>query len=288
MYVADDNKGFFAPSELKMYLYQPNSPYSFPINELTEFLENLLGAGLKGKVKLRPEFIMSYAVPDDEKNVQKEFAERMAKCRIEDIKTRELPAEKSKNLHVFYSAMELNLNEGVRPERSTDYLYFGPRLMQTFRYYLPESERKLNHLHLIFTDRLFCTWDDSDARYHARAVMLGFPHLISMPGIVEAPAKPREYYIKRHLYSSSGLSLDQLEAEFAGQYIIYKDERMLEVVKGYSLQALFYTLFNETFCNDKSCRLFNAHWQSELLNAQVKSGVLCRRHDGMLKDWLSK
>ncbi|HEY4705069.1 MAG TPA: DUF6775 family putative metallopeptidase, partial [Thermoplasmata archaeon] len=32
------------------------------------------------------------------------------------------------------------------------------------------------------------------------------------------------------------------------------------------------------FCEDPDCRLFNAHWQAELIRAQVESGRLCARH----------
>jgi hypothetical protein len=273
---------------LKVILYRPSAPYSFPIDELAEFLSELLGDGLGGGISVRDEFFVDNIVTGSNPAELNSAGELLAKCRLENIKSRKFPAELNENKRVFFSAIELGmLEEGIPPEKTKDFLYHGPRLMDAFGRYIDAIERTTGHFHIIFTDRLFCTWDDSDARYHARAVMLGFPNLVSMPGIVEAPARPREYYIKRHLYASGGLPTDELEAEFAGQYLIYKDARTLEVLKGYSLQAVFYALFKEPFCEDETCRLFNAHWQKELLRSQVESGKLCERHQLMLEQWMN-
>lgn len=273
---------------MNLYLYRPSPPYSFPIGELAAFLTGLLSPKLKGGgVTVREEFIANRMLAGAGHSELNQMVELLAKCRLEDIKNNEFPAEQGENQRVFYSAMEMRLLEaGIPPEKSREFLYHGPRLMNVLRRYIDDAESSMEHLHIIFTDRIICTWDDSDARYHARAVMLGYPNMISMPGIVEAPARPREYYIKKHLYSSSGLPVDELEAEFAGQYLIYKDERTTEVLKGYCLQAIFYTLFKEPFCGDVTCRLFNAHWQKELLQSQVESGRLCEHHNSMLEQWL--
>ena len=272
---------------MNVYLYRPAAPYSFPIDELAEFLADHLGAGPGGSgITVRNEFLLDYVVTRSNAAELNQAGELLAKCRLEDIRNRGFPAEQGENKRVFYSAMELGmLEEGIPPEKTRDFLYHGPRLMDVFSRYVDDPERTIEHLHIIFTDRLLCTWDESDARYHARAVLLGFPNLISMPGIVEAPARPREYYIKKHLYASGGLPTDELEAEFAGQYLIYKDARTLEVLKGYCLQVVFYALFKEAFCDDENCRLFNAHWQKELLKSQVESGKLCEHHKLMLEQW---
>jgi hypothetical protein len=276
-------------SKLYVKVYKPSTPYDFPIGELASYLEKTLGKGLADDgVQVRDEFIQNYIVADDDQILKKQFAEMMAGCRLEDIQVKGSPVDNNETVRVFFSAMELNLLEGIQPDRAKDFMYHGARLMDTFRRFLPEEEWTIHHIHLVFTDRLFFSWSDLDARYHARASMMGFPHLISMPGLVEAPARPREYYIKRHLYAASGLDTDELEAEFAGQYLIYKDARTLEILKGYALQSIFYTLFMEPFCDDPDCRLFNAHWQAELLNAQVDLGKLCDRHQKMLDDWLDQ
>ncbi|UCH89050.1 MAG: hypothetical protein JSV49_12595 [Thermoplasmata archaeon] len=274
-------------SKLFVYLYKPTTAFSFPIEMLAQFIQDTLKDKLvNNEVEIREEFLQNYVVSEEDLTPRKHAAEIMARCRIEDIKVEQLPYDKDEKVQIFYTAMELNLLEGIPPDRCRDYLYHGPRLMENFRNFIPESERTLEHLHIIFTDRLFCSWNFSDARYHARAIFLGFPHLISMPGLVEAPARPREYYIKRHLYASSGLPVDELEAEFAGQYLIYKDARTVEALKGYILQSLFYTLFKDPFCTDPDCRLFNSHWQSELLRSQLESGKLCKNHSEIIKQYV--
>ncbi len=59
---------------------------------------------------------------------------------------------------------------------------------------------------------------------------------------------------------------------------------MTEVIKGYLLQALFYHAAGDPFCPDENCRLFNAHWQEQLIRAQLGDGAeLCSRHGAMLE-----
>lgn len=134
--------------------------------------------------------------------------------------------------------------------------------------------------HVAFTSRLPGTFDDADRRYHARAVVLGFPSIISTSGLVEAPAKPRGFYAaKRGLrIDSADVRYEALKQEYAGRFVDYDDPRLTTVATGYAMQALFYHLTREPFCGDEDCVLFNAHWQEELLHAQVESGLLCRRH----------
>jgi len=45
------------------------------------------------------------------------------------------------------------------------------------------------------------------------------------------------------------------------------------------MQALFYHLSGEPFCDDPHCRLYNAHWQHELIHARLASFyAFCPRH----------
>jgi hypothetical protein len=41
----------------------------------------------------------------------------------------------------------------------------------------------------------------------------------------------------------------------------------------------------EAFCDDPRCRLFNAHWQRELLGAQLGGQDFCGRHRATLAAW---
>jgi hypothetical protein len=127
------------------------------------------------------------------------------------------------------------------------------------------------------------TWDDSNRRYHIRTSLYGIPSLISTTGIVEAPAKPREYYLLKSQYERLGKDLAELKACFEGRFIDYGDERLTEITKGYAMQAIFYALTGNPFCEDKGCRLYNAHWQEELIWAQLESGYeFCPRHTEFL------
>lgn len=68
-----------------------------------------------------------------------------------------------------------------------------------------------------------------------------------------------------------------------------RDPRLPEAIKGYLLQALFYHVTGDPFCDSKECRLFNAHWQEELIHAQMRPGAdLCERHRQMVEKWACK
>ena len=68
------------------------------------------------------------------------------------------------------------------------------------------------------------------------------------------------------------------------RYVTHSDPRIPEILKGYALQAVAYWILGESFCDDPDCRLFNAHWQEEMLRAQLGGPYeLCPRHAGMLR-----
>jgi len=164
--------------------------------------------------------------------------------------------------------------------------YDGIEMMHLMAGLIAPEERRLSHIHVIFTNQLFGTWEDDDRRYHARASLCGFPSLVSTTGLVEAPAKPREFYLLKQQYTALGMAdaIDSgIKKEFSGRVLEHGDERLTEVAKGYVLQAIFNQVWGEPFCEDKGCRLFNAHWQTEMLAAQL-GGVydLCPRHEAML------
>jgi len=133
---------------------------------------------------------------------------------------------------------------------------------------------------ILITNQLIGTWDQNDHRYHIRTSIYGFPHIISVPGLVMAPAKPREFYVKRQM----GVPVEILKEEYRGRFLDHEDSRMTEVVKGYAIQALFYQLMESPFCADPNCRLFNSHWQEEMIHAQLNGDYeFCPRHESILK-----
>jgi hypothetical protein len=130
-------------------------------------------------------------------------------------------------------------------------------------------------VHIIFTDLLACTFSEDDWRYHTRAIVCGTPSIILATGIIEAPAKPREFYMMQY----AGHDVESLKRKFAGRFIDYGDDRMAQAAAGYVLQALFFFLTDgEPFCESDSCRLHNAHWQQDLIRTQVENPAICARH----------
>lgn len=137
------------------------------------------------------------------------------------------------------------------------------------------------HVDVIITDKLIATYEDTDQRLHLRAAVFGFPSVISLSGIVEAPAKPREYYLQKQKYNLLKiweLKEEEVKKKFKNKFIDYHDKRIPEVLKGYISQAIFFNLSGRPFCENKTCRLFNAHWQEDLIRAQIKSGEFCILH----------
>jgi hypothetical protein len=139
--------------------------------------------------------------------------------------------------------------------------------------------------HIVLTDKIFATFD-KDGRLHIRASIYSIPSVISTAGIVEGPAKPREFYIYKQRYSSLGIwpcKEEEVKQKFRGQFIDYQDKRIKEVIKGYIAQALFFYIIGNPFCNKKLCRLYNVHWQKDLIYSQIKKGTFCRYHKALLE-----
>lgn len=153
-------------------------------------------------------------------------------------------------------------------------LYDGFELQRIFSQAISEKEKGVDHLHVIFTDMLACTFSEDDLHYHARTVICGTPSIISVPGIVEAPAKPREFYFNL----SFGMDAESAKKSIAGRFLDYGDAKTVKAATNFALQAMFFFLTDgEPFCDHPTCRLFNAHWQEDLINT-LKSPVLCINH----------
>jgi hypothetical protein len=118
---------------------------------------------------------------------------------------------------------------------------------------------------------LMVTWHRFDLRYHARTLLAGYPTIISLPGLVEAPAKPKEYYI----LLSRGAKREELEEQFRGRFLDYGSS-LTPYLGNYLAAAGAYYLLGEPFCDFPGCALYDNHWQKELLEAP--SRPLCERH----------
>jgi hypothetical protein len=162
--------------------------------------------------------------------------------------------------------------------KSLGILYDGQTLTSIYAGAIGPDHLTVEIAHIVFTNQLVGTWDDNDKRYHARVAVYGYPSIISTAGVVEAPARPREFYLKRQM----GVDPITLKEEFQGRFIDYDDPRLTEVMKGYVAQALFYHMTGEPFCQNKSCRLYNAHWQEDLIQAQLTGDDFCPEHAAFL------
>lgn len=248
----------------KIILYDEPSVVQIQINDLKEFLEKTL----KIKTEIRNNIfnISSF-----------DYAEKVASCRV-------LNPYKPFSVHMP-TLEEINFEKKNFENTNTTeniVMYDGFELQKLFLQMIPEKEQTSDIFHIIFTNKLTCTFDDNDYRYHGRALIASNPSIISTTGIIEAPAKPREYYVELISNIQRGLNLDAIKQKYKGQYLEYHDDLLGRVVCGYALQALFYYYTGEPFCEDKNCMLFNAHWQKDLLYSQITSGKLCNKHQSIL------
>lgn len=169
--------------------------------------------------------------------------------------------------------------------------YEGFAVTALYKGLIGKEESSLNFIHIAFTNQLLATWEEDDRRFHLRAAVYSYPSIISTTGMVEAPAKPREYYFLKGQYQALGAydAAAYLEEEFKGRFLTHDDPCMTEAAKGYVLQALANHLFGYPFCPKKKCRLYNAHWQEEMLQAQMGKGSgLCKKHQELFSNLIQK
>ena len=159
-------------------------------------------------------------------------------------------------------------------------LYDGFELLKTISRIITTDEKAL---HIIFTNKLTCTFDENDFRYHARVLIGSNPVIIPTTGAVEAPAKPKQYYLDL-MTDFNKERIDEIKKKYKGEFLEYDDSRLSEVIEGYLLQAIMYYETGDAFCEHKKCRLFNAHWQKDLFFSQIENKKLCNKHQKIIKE----
>jgi len=257
-----------------IFLYDDPSSKTLNLKEIKNYLKSQLG---QVDIRIRKEFITFHL---NSKNFE-EYAEKIAQCKIRTINS------SGDDFKPLLGEIRFEKQLIENPERKlTGILYKGYQLDQIFLGLIPKKELDFTSLHIVFTNRLFGTFEENDGRYHARVIICGYPSIISTTGIVEAPAKPKEFYLLKQSYSmaSSEIPIDVIKDEFQGRFIDYDDPRLTEIMKGYVMQSVFYHLSNGPFCEDKNCRLYNAHWQEEVIHAQI-GGSLCKKHKKIIKKY---
>ena len=167
------------------------------------------------------------------------------------------------------------------PEREGGVLYDGHAIRRALNAALPAAERDLSHCHVALVDRAIGTWGAHDGRWHKRVAVLGQPAIVSVPGLYEAPAKPEHYYKeqqKHALLSGDTPPREVLENQVEGEFLVENDPRTTDALKGYVLAASHLLATGEAFCESEGCRLFDAHYQEDLVEAQLREPDFCERH----------
>jgi len=255
----------------KVILYDEGPAETLDIREIAEYIGDKLSR-TEVEVRGNP---LAFCLERSQ-----DYARKFASIKIQDT-GREIAFEQEP----LYGEIEYEKRRILGKTRSFGILYDGFHLQRIFREIVLREERSLEFIHILFTSRLFATWDEGDKRYHLRTSVYGIPSIISTTGLIEAPARSREYYHLKQQYERLGKDVTELRDRFKGRFIDYEDKRLTEVVKGYAMQAVFYSLTGDPFCEDNGCRLYNAHWQEELIFAQLRSkDEFCGQHEKILDD----
>ena len=256
----------------KIILYKEPAITEINIEQLTIFLEK----NFPIKVEIKENIF---------KEISLENIKKISNIRIKDITNPFLEHVSSgeeidfeKRLCEATSLMDSTTRVEDAQEISQVFMYDGFELQKILRYLNEDNET----LHVILTNRLTCTFDEKDKRYHARAVICANPSIISTTGIIEAPAKPKEYYFEVMKLKSQGVDIKSAKEKYKGKFLEYNDKRLTKILEGYLLQVIFYNITGESFCEDIECRLNNAHWQKDLLFSQLEITKLCKKHNEIL------
>ena len=205
------------------------------------------------------------------------ISKKIAGCRIFDLK------KPFKKHSPSIEDVQIELENKDMSEREEMTLYDGFEFHNAITELIPMNENIRGTLHIIFTNKLTCTFDESDFRYHARALIGTNPTIISTTGIIEAPAKPKQYYLDL-MTNFSAKRIEEIKKKYKGEFLEYHDSRISEITEGYLLQAIIYYETGEAFCDHRDCRLFNAHWQKDLFFSQLENKRFCKKHQEILNE----
>jgi hypothetical protein len=242
----------------KIILYDEPTVPQIQLKKLGKFIADTFPV----KIEIKDSFFQ---------DLNQNMYEKIASTRIFGLK-------KPFEIHIP-SAKEIQIetqNKNMSNKEETT-LYDGFEFQKTISDFISRNENEENTLHIIFTNKLTCTFDENDFRYHARALIGSNPVIISTTGIIEAPAKPKQYYLDLITDFTKDRS-DEIKEKYKGQFLEYNDSRISEIIEGYLLQAIMYYETGDAFCESKECRLYNAHWQKDLLYSQLKNKKLCDKH----------
>ena len=246
----------------KIILYNEPSVLEIDIKKLKKFIENTFQI----KIEIRNNIF---------ENINEKTCENIASSRIFNLK-------KTFQKHIpSIEEISIELENKDMSNKEEMILYDGIELSNIITELIPNEEKNQDILNIIFTNKLTCTFDENDFRYHARALVGSNPIIISTTGTIEAPAKPKQYYLDL-MTNFSKEEIGEIKKKYKGQFLEYGDSRMPDIIEGYVLQAIFYYETGDAFCDNNQCRLFNSHWQKDLFISQVDNKKMCKKHEEIL------
>ena len=260
----------------KIFLYDEPAVQEIQISNLKNFLLETLHVDVEIK-----ECIFN--------NLDGKMIEMISGCRIFDPKMpfmehlpskQEMDFEKSVCKDTKLMGKTTMIEDASRIEDVV--MYDGFEVQNIISDIITENDSDQNNLHIVFTNKLTCTYDTADSRYHGRSVICSNPAIISTTGMIEAPARPREYYFEAMKCKMQGLDIQNVKKNYNGKILDYHDQRLSKIAEGYLLQVIFYYMTGDAFCDSLDCRLNNAHWQKDLLYSQLEIGKLCHKHQTLL------
>ena len=256
--------------KVNVSLYTDHPSRSLSLNEIDEFL-----SGYGFKVSKEGDLFGSMA---EDAPGRLELTRKLSGSVVSDIET---PLEHLQEGSPASLQRELSIMERGNDDPGS-VLYDGNWLQRILYSQLAGASLAGESVNLIFTGRLFCTF--KDRRYHARVVLMGEPSLLSTSGLVEAPARPREYYYIKGRLIQTGHDTAELEEMYRGRYVEYDDDKISRIMRSYALQAVMYSMTGREFCDSPDCCLYNSHWQEEVLKVHYRS-VPCSECEKILADY---
>ena len=247
----------------KIILYDEPTVPQIQLQKLKKFITDTFPV----KIEVRKNFFH---------NLEEINYEKIASVRIFDLK------KPFKKHNPSTEEIQIEIENKDMSNKEEMILYDGFEFQKIASELISGNESKEETLHIIFTNKLTCTFDENDFRYHARALIGSNPVIISTTGIIEAPAKPKQYYLDL-MTDFSKERIEEIKEKYKGEFLEYNDSRISEIIEGYILQAIMYYETGDPFCEDKECRLFNAHWQKELFYSQLENKKLCNKHQKSIK-----
>ncbi len=252
----------------RIILYDEPTVPQIQLKKLEEFIIDTFPV----KIEIRDNFFH---------NSNQNMCEKIASTRIFDLrKPFKIHTPSTEEIQIETQNKDMSNKEEMT-------LYDGFEFQKIISEFISKNESDESTLHIIFTNKLTCTFDESDFRYHARSLIGSNPIIISTTGIIEAPAKPKQYYIDM-MTDITKERINEIKEKYKGEFLEYNDSRISEIIKGYILQAVMYYETGDAFCESKECRLYNAHWQKDLFYSQLKNKKLCNKHQENLKKLINQ